>query len=57
MPTDSNWEGHSHINSTGWMATVWVYPAEIAPLKIRAKGAALATAANYLGNFLVSDQP
>ncbi|KAI0725550.1 hypothetical protein C8Q72DRAFT_588551 [Fomitopsis betulina] len=37
----------------GWMATVWVYPAEIAPLKIRAKGAALATAANYLGNFLV----
>lgn len=39
------------------MATVWVYPAEIAPLKIRAKGAALATAANYLGNFLVSSHP
>lgn len=38
------------------MATVWVYPAEIAPLKIRAKGAALATAANYLGNFLVRTQ-
>ncbi|KAH8819329.1 general substrate transporter [Xylogone sp. PMI_703] len=37
----------------GWMATVWVYPAEILPLKIRAKGAALAAAADYLGNFVV----
>lgn len=36
------------------MATVWVYPAEILPLKIRAKGAALATASDFLGNFLVS---
>lgn len=37
------------------MATVWVYPAEILPLKIRAKGAALAAAADFVGNFLVSD--
>ncbi|KAJ5149356.1 hypothetical protein N7448_000934 [Penicillium atrosanguineum] len=37
----------------GWMATVWVYPAEILPLKIRSKGAALAAAADFLGNFLV----
>lgn len=37
----------------GWMATVWLYPAEILPLKIRARGAALATAADFLGNFLV----
>ncbi|KAJ5110989.1 hypothetical protein N7532_001524 [Penicillium argentinense] len=36
----------------GWMATVWVYPAEILPLKIRSKGAALAAAADFLGNFL-----
>lgn len=36
------------------MATVWVYPAEILPLKIRSKGAALAAAADFLGNFLVS---
>ena len=35
------------------MATVWIYPAEILPLKIRAKGAALAAAADFLGNFLV----
>ncbi|KAJ5889767.1 hypothetical protein N7504_010577 [Penicillium tannophilum] len=37
----------------GWMATVWVYPAEILPLKIRSKGAALAAAADFLGNFIV----
>jgi len=29
------------------------YPPEILPLKIRAKGAALAAAADFLGNFLV----
>lgn len=37
----------------GWMATVWLYPAEILPLKTRAKGAALAASADFLGNFLV----
>lgn len=36
------------------MACVWVYPPEILPLKLRAKGAALAAAADFLGNFLVS---
>lgn len=35
------------------MTTVWIYPAEILPLKIRAKGASLAAAADFLGNFLV----
>jgi len=35
------------------MATVWCYPPEILPLKIRAKGAALAAGADFLGNFLV----
>jgi hypothetical protein len=39
--------------STGWMATVWIYPPEILPLKTRAKGASLAAAADFLGNFLV----
>jgi len=37
----------------GWMATVWIYPPEILPLKTRAKGASLAAAADFLGNFLV----
>ncbi|MCJ1243679.1 hypothetical protein MMC30_000876 [Trapelia coarctata] len=41
------------FENVGWMATVWIYPAEILPLKIRAKGAALAAAADFLGNFLV----
>ncbi|KAJ4132555.1 hypothetical protein NW754_015372 [Fusarium falciforme] len=37
----------------GWMAPAWVYPAEILPLKLRAKGNALAVAADFLGNFIV----
>ena len=37
----------------GWMATVWIYPPEILALKVRAKGASLAAAADFLGNFLV----
>jgi hypothetical protein len=41
----------------GWMATSWVYPAEILPLKLRAKGSALAAAADFLGNFVVSLNP
>ncbi len=37
---------HSMFNfffSVGWLAIPWLYPAEIAPLQIRAKAAALAT--------------
>jgi len=37
----------------GWMACVWIYPPEILPLKIRAKGSALAAAADFVGNWLV----
>jgi sugar porter (SP) family MFS transporter len=37
----------------GWMACVWIYPPEILPLSIRAKGSALAAAGDFLGNFLV----
>ncbi len=33
------------------MATVWIYLPEILPLKTRAKGASLAAAADFLGNF------
>jgi len=29
--------------SVGWLAIPWLYPAEIAPLRIRAKAAALST--------------
>lgn len=37
----------------GWMACVWIYPPEILPLGIRAKGSALAAAADFIGNWLV----
>ena len=37
----------------GRMATVLIYLPEILPLKLRAKGAALGEAADFLGNFVV----
>lgn len=37
----------------GFQATVWVYPPEILPVRIRAKGTALATACNWIINFAV----
>lgn len=37
----------------GWMACVWIYPPEILPLSIRARGSGLAAAADFLGNYLV----
>jgi len=49
---------HVHLLTyTGWMATVWCYPPEILPLKIRAKGAALAAAADFLGILLSLRSP
>ncbi|KAK9312692.1 general substrate transporter [Lipomyces starkeyi] len=37
----------------GMQSTVWVYPSELLPLRLRSKGAALATASNWICNFLV----
>ncbi|KAG0745594.1 hypothetical protein G6F57_009177 [Rhizopus arrhizus] len=37
-----------------WGPVGWVYPAEIYPLAIRAKGTSLTTAANWLMNFVIS---
>lgn len=53
FPQSSKKSNAHSPNLTGWMATVWCYPPEILPLKIRAKGAALAAAADFLGNFVV----
>ncbi|CAE6432083.1 unnamed protein product [Rhizoctonia solani] len=39
--------------TTGFQAVVWVYPSEILPLRLRAKGSALSTATNWLFNYLV----
>lgn len=36
--------------TTGFQATVWVYPPEILPLRIRTKGTALATFCNWIIN-------
>jgi hypothetical protein len=54
MPEIVAFVGNFGLTSlTGWMATVWIYPPEILPLKTRAKGASLAASADFLGNFLV----
>ncbi|KAI9313592.1 general substrate transporter [Dichotomocladium elegans] len=38
-----------------WGPVGWVYPAEIFPLNVRAKGTSLSTAANWLLNFAISE--
>ncbi|KAI8378022.1 general substrate transporter [Radiomyces spectabilis] len=38
-----------------WGPVGWVYPAEIYPLNIRAKGTSITTAANWLMNFVISE--
>lgn len=42
--------GFDACSTWGWMGTMWIYP-----LKIRTKGTALATAADFLSNFLVAE--
>lgn len=37
----------------GFQATVWVYPSEILPLKLRQRGSAISTASNWICNFII----
>jgi hypothetical protein len=37
----------------GFQATVWVYPSEILPLRLRQKGSSISTASNWICNFLI----
>ncbi|TVY83417.1 Sugar transporter STL1 [Lachnellula suecica] len=37
----------------GFQATVWVYPSEILPLRLRARGSAVSTACNWIFNYLI----
>lgn len=37
----------------GFQATVWVYPSEILPLKLRQRGSSISTACNWISNFLI----
>ncbi|WWD21823.1 hypothetical protein CI109_106311 [Kwoniella shandongensis] len=39
--------------TTGFQAVVWVYPSEILPLKLRAKGSAISTACNWITNYAI----
>ncbi|KAK5713401.1 hypothetical protein LTR17_017582 [Elasticomyces elasticus] len=39
--------------SSGWISVPWLYPAEVNSLKFRTKGAALATACDWLFNYAV----
>ncbi|PKX90195.1 sugar porter family MFS transporter [Aspergillus novofumigatus IBT 16806] len=37
----------------GFQATVWVYPSEILPLRLRQRGSSISTASNWICNYLV----
>lgn len=37
----------------GFQATVWVYPSEILPLKLRQRGSSISTCANWVCNFAI----
>ena len=39
--------------TTGFQATVWVYPSEILPLRLRQRGSAISTSANWICNFAI----
>ena len=39
--------------TVGFQATVWVYPSEVLPLRLRQKGSSISTAANWICNFLI----
>ncbi len=36
----------------GFQATVWVYPSEILPLRLRQRGSSISTAANWICNYV-----
>lgn len=38
----------------GFQATVWVYPSEILPLRLRQRGSSISTAANWIFNYVSS---
>ena len=40
--------------TVGVQATVWVYPSEVLPLRLRQKGSSVSTAANCICNFLIA---
>jgi sugar porter (SP) family MFS transporter len=41
--------------ASSWGPVGWIYPAEIYPLSVRAKGTSITTAGNWLMNFVISE--
>ncbi|KAI8342692.1 general substrate transporter [Chlamydoabsidia padenii] len=41
--------------AASWGPVGWIYPAEIYPMAVRAKGTSITTAANWLFNFVISE--
>ena len=39
--------------TVGFQATVWVYPAEILPLRLRQRGSSISTASNWIFNYMI----
>ncbi|CAK7243255.1 MAG: hypothetical protein STHCBS139747_004771 [Sporothrix thermara] len=37
----------------GFQATVWVYPSEVLPLRLRQRGSSLSTASNWIFNYMI----
>lgn len=46
---------YNAVFGASWGPIPWLYPPEILPLSIRAKGASLSTAANWAANWLVGE--
>lgn len=40
-------------STIGFQATVWVYPSEILPLRLRQRGSSISTAANWICNYII----
>ncbi|KAK5136777.1 hypothetical protein LTR08_002073 [Meristemomyces frigidus] len=47
------WLFFASFSLSGWISIPWLYPAEVNSLKFRTKGAALATACDWLFNYVV----
>lgn len=45
---------YNFIFGAAWLGLAWLYPSEIFPTALRAKGNSMSTAANWLGNFVVA---
>ena len=45
---------YNAIFGAAWLGLAWLYPSEIFPTALRAKGNSMSTGANWLGNFIVA---